>query len=139
MRNIITNGIEIWRNFNLFEIVIFKLYLITITFVLAILFPVLLSLNVYIYLIAFVILDALVIFILVKKEWNYVKKVFTEKWYKAMKKFSMFDFALFKITLVSFTLLIAKVFPELLSVNIWIYLVIFWFGAWYFTSKICKK
>jgi ABC-type microcin C transport system permease subunit YejB len=77
--------------------------------------------------------------LLIKKEWNFLKKIFSwKKWYKIFQKFWVVDFGFFKLTLASFWLLIAKIFPVLLTLHLWYYIVIFGFGAWYFASILVK-
>ena len=135
MCKIIKNALNTSRNLNILEITIFKFYLVSFVLILSILFPIILSSSIYFYIILFVVLDLLSIVFLVKKEWNFLKKIFTEKWYRAFKNYWVLDFALFKLTLASFWLLLAKVFPVFLEVHIWIYLTIVGFWIWYFLAK----
>lgn len=140
MIDFIKNALEKSRRFNLLEIMIFKFYLISVSIIFSIWFPIIISLNLYFYLLLFLILDILTIFLLIKKQWNFVKKIFSwKKWYKIFKNYSMFDFWLFKITVASFWLLLVKLFPVFLSFHIWIYLTIFWFWAGYFICKAFNK
>lgn len=145
MCKFIKKAMDISRNLNLYEIAYFKIYMVTVSILISIWFPIVLSLNLYFYILLFIVLDIFSIYFLIQKEWNFLKKILKlGNSYKIFKNYWIFDLGLFKTTLVSFGLLISKIFPILLTVNTWIYLAIFWFWAWYFmsniyVSKISKK
>jgi hypothetical protein len=131
------NAMDKSRKFNLWEISLFKIYIISVTLLFSIRFPIILSSSIYYYLILFIILDIFSLSVLIKKEWNFLKKIFGwEKNYKVFKNYWMFDFWLFKVTMVSFWLLLAKAFPVILTLNIWVYIIIFLVGAWYFINVV---
>jgi hypothetical protein len=73
----------------------------------------------------------------IKKEGNYFKKFF-KKWFKysMFRKLNMFDLSLFKLTLFFAWLLIAKLFPIVLTAHIWRYIWIAALGAWYFSNML---
>lgn len=140
MCKILKDVLEKSQNMRLCEITLFKLYIVAVSILIAIWFPVILSSSLAFYIILFVVFDALSIYYLILKEWNFLKKILKEKkHYRIFKHYWFMDFTLLKITIFTFWLLIAKIFPVLLTLNTWIYLTIFWFWAWYFTSLLFKK
>lgn len=139
MKNFYKKSMKVWRNLNLVEVSFYKIYLISVSIIIAMLFPIVLAQGILFYLITFIILDILSLIILFNREWNFLKKVFKKKKYKVFRKYWTFDFAIFKITLIFFWLLLVKLLPVLLTINIWIYTFIVWVWIWYYVSKLLKK
>lgn len=80
-----------------------KIYVVIVSILIAILFPVILTSSVYFYIALFIVSTSISIIFLVKKEENFLKKILREKFkYKIFRKYSFYDFAIFKITLASF-------------------------------------
>ena len=140
MTHFIKRAMNLSRGFSLWEISFFKVYLLAFSLIIATLFPIILSLSVYFYLILFIVLDVLAVFSLVKREGNFLKKVFSwKKGYKIFKNYGIFDFWVFKTMVFSFWLLVAKVFPILLEVHLGFYTLIVWFWMGYFLASFLKQ
>ena len=69
---------KIAQNFNVWEISFFKFYLVIVTFILSIWFPILLTANLWVYIVVFIILLILIFSILIKQQGNFYKKFFTK-------------------------------------------------------------
>ncbi|MBT3852748.1 hypothetical protein HOF65_01785 [bacterium] len=69
---------KVAQNFNVWEISFFKLYLVVVTFILSILFPILLTANLWVYVIATVILTIITFKIMIKQQGNFYKTAFTK-------------------------------------------------------------
>lgn len=137
MQKFLKNWIKVSKNMNLYEISYFKIYLICVSLFIATIFPIVLSLNIFFYLFLFIVFDIVTLILLIKKEWNFLKKIFwwKHKNYKVLKHFWITEFWFFKATMFSFWLLIAKVFPIFTQIHIWIYIIIIWLWIWYFVSS----
>lgn len=122
---IISRSLKVAQGLNVWEISFFKLYLVVVTFILSIWFPVLLSLDLVIYIVSFVVIVGFALYLMLWKQWNFYKKIFTKWfWIHIFDKMWMFDIAVFKITMVIAWLLLAKLFPILLTAHIAWYIAI---------------
>jgi|GEM_PF-1127139 hypothetical protein len=74
----IDKSMKVAQNFNVWEISFFKLYLVVVTFILSILFPILLTANLWVYVIATVILTIITFKIMIKQQGNFYKTAFTK-------------------------------------------------------------
>lgn len=137
--NITKKSMKVARNYNVWDIAIFELYLLAVSFLLAILFPVLLEANVRAYVVIAVVLTTYTIHSLWKKEGNFYKDAVFKDWSKKIfKKQTMTDLAIFKLTVLSVGLLLVKVFPVLLTVHLAWYVGVFGFGLGHFFTKLCS-
>lgn len=131
---------EMGQNFSIGDIVVTKLYLLAVAALLALIFPVLLSINVRVYVALFAVFYAYTMNTTLKKEGNYIKKLMKGDWsMKLFKKYSMMDFAAFKMTMVLAGLLIIKLFPVILTINVAWFVGVFTFGLGYFMATLCIK
>ncbi len=129
----IDKSMKVAQNFNVWEISFFKLYLVVVTFILSILFPILLTANLWVYVIATVILTIITFKIMIKQQGNFYKTAFTKWfWVHIFKKMWMFDISIFKLTMVSFGFLLAKLFPVLLTAHIAWYIAVACTFIWYY-------
>lgn len=133
----ISKSMNIAQNFNVWEISFFKFYLVAVTLLLSIWFPVLLTADLWIYITISVILLILTFSVMIQQQGNFYKKIF-KKWFwcHIFKKMSMFDISIFKLTMVSFWLLLAKLFPIVLTVHIARYIIIAGLFIWYYFYPI---
>ncbi len=123
--------------FKMVDIQIFKFYLLFVGLLLAKLIPDILELNVWWYVIVSVIAIVYFLTILFKKG---EKKVwFMKLWLDRFHKLSFWQVGIYKLTVVVFALMLVKLFPGLMSINIAWYAVWFWFGAGYFVKMIWVK
>jgi len=115
----INKSMKVAQNFNIWEISFFKLYLIVVTFILSILFPILLTAELWIYITIAIILWILIFSIMIKQQGNFYKTAFTKWfWVHIFEKMWIVDIGIFKLSMVSIGLLLAKLFPVLLTVHI---------------------
>lgn len=140
MNNIVNNAVKTAQNLTVWEIGLLKIYLVSATFLLSIWFPFLLSANIAFYVIIALISWIYIMMIIMSKEWNFYKKVFT-KWFniKIFKKLNLCEFTVFKISMASISLLIAKLFPVLLTAHVGWYIWITAIWAWYFSNMFFYK
>ena len=107
---------------------------------LVLIFPVLLNANVRVYVALFAAFYVYTMNMTIQKEGNYIKKLLKGDWsMKLFKKYSMMDFAAFKMTVVLAGLLIIKLFPVILTINLAWFVGVFAFGLGYFMAKLCMK
>lgn len=131
---------EMGQNFSIGDIAVTKAYLLAVSALLAIIFPVILAANVRVYVALFVVFYLYTMNITMKKEGNYIKKLLKGDWsMKLFKKYSMMDMAAFKLTMVLAGLLIIKLFPVVLTINIAWFIGVFAFGLGYFVAKLCSN
>ena len=129
----ISRSIKMAQKLNVLEISFFKFYLVSVTLLLAIWFPVLLSADISVYIVLFVLSMIYTFTVLIKQQWNFYAKMFKKWiWYHAFKKMSMFDISIFKLTMSIFALLLAKLFPVLLTIDIAWLTLIGWLFLWYY-------
>lgn len=133
--------VKIGRRFNLLEVVLFELYLMVAGFLLVFIFPSLINVSIFIYLIIFLLGWAFILKEYISKNKNITKR-WERKWFHIhlLKDFWYVDFAIYKLTIVVFGILLIKVFPFLLDIHfiIW-YTLIFGIGFGYFIAKIFGK
>ena len=129
----INKSIKMAQNLNVWEISFFKLYLVAVTFILSIWFPIILTASVWLYIIVFVVLLLLSFGIMIKQQGNFYKTIFTKWfWVHIFEKMWIFDIGIFKLTIVSAGLLLAKLFPVLLTADIARYIAIACLFIWYY-------
>ncbi len=133
----ISKSMKVAQNLNVWEISFFKLYLVAVTFILSIWFPIILTANLWLYIILSVILLILTFGIMIKQQGNFYKTIFTKWfWVHIFEKMGIFDIGIFKLTMVSFALLLAKLFPVLLTAHIAWYIAIACLFIWYYFHSI---
>ena len=62
-----------------------------------------------------------------------------KKFLKNLHKLSISDWGIFKLCLVAFTLMLAVLMPDLISIDRWIYAIIFVVSYIYIIKKISSK
>lgn len=128
------------QNFSISDITITKIYLLAVAALLSLIFPVLLSANIRVYVIIFAVFYIYTINLTIKKEGNYMKKLLQWDWsMKLFKKYNTMDMGAFKATMVLAGLLIFKLFPVILTINVAWFVGVFAFGLGYFVGKISMK
>lgn len=133
----ISKSMKVARNLNVWEISFFKLYLVTAAFILAIWFPILLTADLWIYIVASVILLTFTFSSLIQQQGNFYKTMFTQWfWVHIFEKSSILDISIFKLTMVSVALLVAKLFPILLTAHIAWYIAIACLFIWYYFNSL---
>ena len=139
--SVMSKPMKVGQNLNVWEISFFKLYLVTVTFILSIWFPVLLTGDLWLYIVTSVILLILTFSFLIKQQGNFYKTIFSEWfWIKIFKKASIYNIGIFKLTMMSFALLMAKLFPVLLTAHIAWYIAIACVFIWYYFNLLfCSK
>jgi len=117
--NIINNSMENVHKLNLIEVGILKIYLLCVSFLIAIWFPLVLSVHIAIYIIIAAVLYILLMRKFLTKNKNLIKRI-SIKWFNVhvLKKFSMLDMSLFKILILVIWFIIAWIFPAILTINI---------------------
>lgn len=106
---------------------------------LALIFPVLVSANVWIYAILFALAYGYSIATAFKKNGNYTAKILKGEWStKLFKKYTVWDMTMFKMTMILFGWLIIVLFPSVLTIHTGWYIAVFAFGLGYFVDKICS-
>jgi hypothetical protein len=136
----IRKSLKVAQKFNVWEISFFKFYLVTVAFILSIWFPVLLTANLWVYIIAAFVLLALIFKIMIAQQGNFYKKMFALWfWVHLFKKMDMVDMSIFKLTMVSIGFLIAKLFPVLLSAHIAWYIAVACLFIWYYFHWVFSR
>ncbi len=133
--------IGVAHKFNILEIGLFESYLMVAGFLIAVIFPSILSLNIFVYLIIFLLWIAFVLKEYITKNKNIEKRWKMKGWHvHLLRDFSYLDFAIYKTTIVVFGILLVKIFPALLNMEfvVW-YTLIFGIGLGYFIAKIFNK
>jgi len=135
--SLIATSMKSLSKFKIIDVQIFKFYLLFVGLLLAKLVPWVLALNVWWYVIVSVLAIVYFLTILFKK-WE--KKVwFVKLWLSRFHKFNMLQISIYKVTTIVFALMLVKLFPCLLDVNIAWYAAGFAFGAGYFVKTIWVK
>ncbi len=134
----LNHTLRIWRGFKAWEVSLFKIYLLSISLLLAIWIPGLLNVSIWIYVIIWLATLIPVTVKLRKEHWNYISKILSDQKIQLFNNWTMLDFSLFKTGMLASWLILAILFPGLLTGNIGLYLAVAWFGAWYFVSKMVK-
>ncbi len=133
--------IEVGHTFNLLEVGLFETYLMVAGFLMAIIFPSLLEVHTFLYFIVFLFWIIFILKEFITKNKN-VEKRWKRKWWniQLLKNFSFLDFAIYKVTIVAFGLLLVKIFPVLLNGEfvVW-YTLVFGIGFGYFIAKITAR
>lgn len=131
---IITNAMKSMKKFRLIDVQIFKFYLLFCGLFLAKLIPGILALNMWWYVLIPALATVYFLTILFKK--NSKKVDFIKLWLDRFRNFNMWQITIYKISIVVFGLMLAKVFPELIWANIVLYAIVVWFGVWYFVKMV---
>lgn len=122
-----------FRKFTVVDAMIFELYLFTAAIVIAKLLPVVLTLNIWAYVIVLAIWLMIIFPALLKKT----------KWKRAMmdnyRKLSMWKISVYKILVMAATLLLLKLIPEMLIIDIVWYVGIACFGLGYLVALVFRK
>ncbi|MCP4522646.1 MAG: hypothetical protein GY828_00340 [Candidatus Gracilibacteria bacterium] len=124
---------------NTWEIVLFKIYILSFSLLFAQIFPRFLSADILVYGVAFVILYAMTMIRIVDKQGDIVKKVLK----KGMKtcifnKLDVLDVTLIKVTIFMSGLLLIHFVPYLLLVHSGIYIFLFGLLMGYFLQSYSK-
>lgn len=134
------HSLKVVHKLDVCEITLFKIYLIVIALLLAIWIPRLMSISVWIYVWLTIIFIIPLMIRLVQQKGNYIAKIFSRKKdLHLLDKRTLGDITLFKLGMLMIGLLIAKLFPLLLTIHIAIYIGIACFGAGYFMAKLFMK
>ncbi len=135
-------SLETWTSFNLIEVILFEIYLISAGFFLCSAFPGIIHTNpklFFVYLVLFLLWTFYTFYIYFKKNKS-LEKRWKLKWFKIhlLKNFSYIDFAIYKITVILFAIILCYFFPKLFlqSYLVSVYTFIFWFWMWYFIAKV---
>ncbi|PID83751.1 hypothetical protein CSB09_04580 [Candidatus Gracilibacteria bacterium] len=134
-------GIEVGHTFNLLEVGLFETYLMVAGFLMAIIFPSLLEVHTFLYFIVFLFGIIFILKEFITKNKNVEKRWKRKGWnIQLLKNFSFLDFAIYKVTIVAFGLLLVKIFPVLLNGEfvVW-YTLVFGIGFGYFIAKITAR
>ncbi len=141
LRDLQERWMDVGHKFNILEIALFETYLMVAGFLIAVIFPSILNLNVFVYLIIFLLWIAFILKEYISKNKNIEKRWKMKGWHvHLLRDFSYLDFAIYKLTIVVFGILLIKIFPVLLSIEfvVW-YTLIFGIGFGYFIAKIFNK
>ena len=134
---IINKFIKLVQNFNVWEIIFFKFYIVVATLILSIWFPVLLTAELRVYITIFVLLLIINFIIMMNQQGNFYSTIFTKWfWVHIFEKMGAFDITIFKTTMFFSWLLLAKLFPVFLTVHIARYIFILWLFIWYYFYPI---
>lgn len=135
MTKLIKNLMKRTHKMSVCEVSIFKLYLFVIALLLAIWFPVLLSADLLVYIVLFVVPFVYIMTSMFKKEGNFYAKIFKKgNSFCIFKKMTMFDVSAFKLAVFSSALLVAKLFPVVLTAHLGWYIWVVAFTLWYMSN-----
>jgi len=116
---IISSSMKVAKDFNILEISFFKLYLIVVALLLSIWFPVILSANLGVYIVILIVSYVAIFSTMFKKQGNFYKTIFTEGLKaRIFSNTTMLDISIFKTAVFVTGLLLAKLFPVLLTAHI---------------------
>jgi hypothetical protein len=135
--SLITNSMKSISKFKMIDVIIFECYLLFVGWLLAKLVPWVLLLNVWLYVFVSVlgIIYLLSIFVFKKdKKSKSIKSVLDR-----FHKMTMSQISIYKTTLLIIWLMLMKLFPELMMVDIARYVAGFGFWVWYFVKMIWVK
>jgi len=138
--NIIDNSLENARKLNIFELGLFELYLLSVAFVISILFPAFLTISIFIYIVIFVICFVIFITKLFSKNSNIKERVASKGMHiHVLKDFWIFGISAYKIMMLVLGFILAILFPILISFDLAWYTGLAWIGAGYFMGLFFKK
>lgn len=138
-KNIVKKSMDACHQFNLVDISIYKLYLLSFSFLLVILIPNLMSIGVVIYLTFFVVSTVLFYTSFFSKEKKLIKHL-SRKWlsFHMFRKLDMLDVTFFKLAVIFAWLSLASLFPVLTTASLFWYVWVFTFWAWYFVGQVLR-
>lgn len=137
---LINHSLKVMHKLKPLEISLLKLYLISIAFLAALRIPSLLNVPVWMYTAIAVLFLIPLIMWMIQHHGNFIATIFSGKWnVKLFKHRSLMQVSMFKMGILVIGLLIAVLFPVVLTAPIWAYLLVAGFGAGYFVCKILCK
>lgn len=137
---LIKHSLKVVHGLRPLEISLFKLYLISIVFLAALRIPSLMDVPVWLYALLSVLFLIPLVVLLYQQHGNYIATIFSGGWnIKLFKHRSLMQITMFKMGMLAVGLLIASLFPVVLTAPIRFYFLVAGFGAGYFVSKIVSK
>ncbi len=127
---------------NVWEISFFKLYLLAVGLIISYIIPQILIADLWVYLVMLLVSYALILSIMFSKQGNFYK-VILKKWYtkaRIFNKLDLFDIAAFKNSVFITWIVLAKIFPVLLSFcMIYVYIAIAFLWIGYIMNSLLRK
>ncbi len=127
---------------NVWEISFFKLYLLAVGLIISYIIPQILIADLWVYLVMVLVSYALILSIMFSKQGNFYK-VILKKWYtkaRIFNKLDLFDIAAFKNSVFITWIVLAKIFPVLLSFcMIYVYIAIAFLWIGYIMNSLLRK
>jgi len=129
----IKKSMDWFRKFKFVDAMFFELYLFTVAIVIAKLLPVVLTLNVWIYAIVLAIWLSIIVP-------SIFRKIPKGKWFMDnYRKLSMWKIWVYKVSVMTAGLLVVKLIPLMLVLNIAWYVWIAFFAMWYVIAMVYRK
>jgi len=134
---LISNVVKRAQNLSVMDISTYKVAVLSASALFALIVPGVMGAPLWVYIVIAAVLAVVAFGTIIKKEGNYIKAIlqgnFSKKYFK---KYKIVDFAVFELTMFAIGLLVIKIFPVVLTINLAWYVGAFALSGGYLMGKM---